>query len=248
MDELQINKDKAEEWVKSGAPNNALGYLGETVKSMSNFALENDVLHKSDDDEGVEGTTADETADEAEDTTKDADKQSEDDTKTEGSNDETTDAEEGTNDDVDKSANDEIAPGDVMAVLNKSITDTVSAAIAAYHEEVVVPLEKQLAALKSVGTASSVEEGANAASDEEETHGGDDAVATTKSLFAAFMSEDFLPSAAMTATIKEQYAKAASKDTDETVSDEEAANAAENVDKSLGNDEGSVPGHAFNDF
>ena len=224
--DLQINKDKAEEWVKQGAPTHALGYLGDTVKSMSDFAENNGILHKDEnegvseveeqienvtdaDDEVNENTTESQETDNTEDTTEGTEVNETDTTET---------SSESTSSTVDN---------DILAAFGKSLNETITTAIQTYHDEVVVPLQKELNTLKSgTGTKS-----------------------VSNNMFENLLGEDWLPASVMANTIKEQFAASDTTSNDETVTDAEVQASTEAVDKELSNDlANSTAGHAFNEF
>jgi len=232
---LQIKDDKAREWVRSGAPSNALDYLGDTVKSMAEFAETNDILHKDEGETDVEvNDVAKDNVDveqgsdtnivENSDTTANTD--------TEGSNTDET-AEENNEENDNQPSSTETNP-DILAAFSKSLNDTIAVAIQTYHDEVVVPLQKALEAFSN-GTQKAQSAGGH-----------------PNSMFEHLLGEDWLPASVMANTIKEQFAASDTSDGDETVTDSQVKESAAAVDEVLSNGEGSgkynVPGHLFNDF
>lgn len=240
---LQIKEDKAREWVRSGAPNNALDYLGDTVKSMAEFAETNDILHKNEGENDVQNEDANVTqnsdtnvdTDESqnshvsEDKVVDTEKATDNVTNEVETNEEASKEQAVDNNDTTTVESD----SDVLVAFSKSLNDTIAVAIKTYHDEVVVPLQKALEAVTN-GTQKSAS-----------------TVSHPNSMFEHLLGEDWLPASVMANTIKEQFAASDTSDGDETVTDSQVKESAAAVDEVLSNGEGSkynVPGHLFNDF
>lgn len=244
---LQIKEDKAREWVRSGAPTNALDYLGDTVKSMADFAETNDILHKNEGENDVEHNSVAEDVNvtQGSDTNIDTDTSQNADVSedkevvdTEKATDNVTNEVE-TNEEtskeqsVDTEATTVDANPDVLVAFSKSLNDTIAVAIKTYHDEVVVPLQKALETVTN-GTQKSAS-----------------TVSHPNSMFEHLLGEDWLPASVMANTIKEQFAASDTSDGDETVTDSQVKESAAAVDEVLSNGEGgkyNVPGHLFNDF
>lgn len=212
---LQIKK--REEWIKKGAPQEALEFLGQAVDSLHTVAVEKNIVFKEKEDEMPnQKEKTEEVKEETQDTTETPTTES-------PAQEPPADA---TPEDVSKSGT--RSPGDnpareqsesvtpdnpaptaqasVAEVIQKGIATAIVVALKEYNDSVVAPLQAQLAELqtKLVKSEPTVTK------------------AAPDNVFAGFMNaSDFLPSAAVAEMIKKQFGTSTTEKAGDVVVKEE---------------------------
>ena len=120
----KLQTSKSEQWIKQGAPEQALSFLGETVDKLNDIAVEKQIVFKGTDEMENEVKT--------EVTPKVTEPVAEE-TKTEEVKEEVVTKEE----------------PNVMEVIQKGIVDSISVALKEYNDTVIAPLQAQIAELQA---------------------------------------------------------------------------------------------------
>ena len=120
----KLHTSKSAQWIKQGAPEQALSFLGETVDKLNDIAVEKQIVFKGTDEMENEVKTE---------VTPEVTEPVAEETKTEEVKEEVVTKEE----------------PNVMEVIQKGIVDSISVALKEYNDTVIAPLQAQIAELQA---------------------------------------------------------------------------------------------------